>query len=407
MADSPAASAAEKAKHDLNFPLTRSGCPFDPPPEYQDLRVQRPVARAVLPDGQPVWLVTRHADVRAVLTDPNISGDLRQPGMPVPGGGNRSPAGVPYPRTDPPDHSFWRRMLLPAFTVRRAREMRGRIQEIVDGTLDAMERLPQPVDLVEAFALPIPSLVICDILGVPYVDHPFFQAQARVMMDRNSTPEDLQNTVATVRGYMCELFERKRAQPADDLLTKMVQAQEEHDLGDEDLAKVAQSVLNAGHETTANMIALSTLVLLDNPTTLAQLRAGRATWADAVEELLRYLGIGDLVSPRTATADVPVGGAVIRAGDGLFALTGSANRDPAAFPDPDTFDIDRGGRRHVAFGYGIHQCLGQNIARIELEVVFESLFRRFPDLRLDVPMDDLPYKNDSAIFGVRALPVRW
>lgn len=405
MADTSAASEADE--QELNFPLPRGGCPFDPPPEYQRLRAEEPVARAVLRDGQPVWLVTRHSDVRSILTDPRISGDLRQPGMPVPGGGNRSPAGVPYPRTDPPDHRFWRRLLLPAFTVRRAREMRPRIHAIVDETLDAMERLPQPVDLVEAFALPIPSLVICDILGVPYEDHAFFQAKAQVMMNRNSTPKDLEDTVADLRAYMGELFAVKRRAPVDDLLTKLVQAQAEYGISDTDLAKVAQSVLNAGHETTANMIALSTLVLLEHPEALAELREGTSSWSDAVEELLRYLGIGDLVSPRTAMMEVPIGDTVIRAGEGLFALTGSANRDADVFPDPDTFDIHRTGRQHVGFGYGIHQCLGQNIARIELEIVFESLFRRFPGLRADVPIAELPYKHDTAIFGLHAFPVRW
>jgi pentalenic acid synthase len=407
MTDPSAAPATEADRPAPNFPMRRGGCPFDPPPEYARMRGEGPVARAMLGDGQPVWLVTRHADVRAVLTDPRISGDLREPGMPVPGGGNRSPAGVPYPRTEAPDHSFWRRLLLPRFTVRQARRLRPRFQQLVDDTLDAMARLPQPADLVEAFALPIPSLVICDILGVPYEDHAFFQAKARVMMDRHSTPEQLHDTVAAIRAYMTELFELKRAHPADDLLTTLVQAQAEYDIGDDDLARVAQAVLNAGHETTANMIALSVLLLLDNPGTLAELRADAGLWPDAVEEMLRYLSIGDLVSPRTTTGDIPIGDTMMRAGDGLFALIASANRDAAAFPDPDTFDIRRGARHHVAFGYGVHQCLGQNIARIELPIVFETLFRRFPDLRVDKPLAELPYKHDAAIFGLHEIPVRW
>ncbi|WIX91749.1 cytochrome P450 [Amycolatopsis sp. DG1A-15b] len=391
------------------FPMPRSGCPFDPPPEYARLREEDPVAGAVLADGMPVWLVTRHADARAALTDPKISGDLRSAGCPVPGGGPAIPPGVrpPFARTDPPEHTLYRKLLLPSFTVKRVKAMRPRIREITGELLDAMAARPGSADLVEALALPLPSLVICDLLGIPYADHEFFQSRAKVVLSRASSPARFHEALRELREYMIGLLAAKRAEPADDILTKLVQAQAEHDIPDEDLATTAQALLNAGHETTANMISLGTVLLLRHPETLAELKADAALWPGAVEELLRYLSIGDLVSPRAAKEDVRIGDRVIRGGEGMFVLTGSANRDPAAFPDPDRFDVRRSARHHLAFGYGVHQCIGQNLARAELEIVLEALFDRFPALRVDTPVADLAYKRDAALFGLHDLRVSW
>ena len=391
------------------FPMRRSGCPFDPPPEYARLREEDPVAGAVLADGMDVWLVTRHADARAVLTDPNVSGDLRSAGCPVPGGGPAIPPGVrpPFARTDPPEHTLYRKLLLPSFTVKRVKAMRPRIREITDELLDAMAAGPGSVDLVEALALPLPSLVICDLLGIPYADHEFFQSRAKVVLSRASTREEFHGALGELREYMIGLLAVKRASPGNDILTKLVAAQASHDIPDDDLAITAQALLNAGHETTANMISLGTVLLLEHPEALASLRADPTLWPGAVEELLRYLSIGDLVSPRAALADVRVGDHVIRGGEGMFVLTGSANRDPLAFPDPDRFDVHRSARHHLAFGYGIHQCIGQNLARAELEIVFEALFDRFPGLRVDTPVAELPYKMDAALFGLHELHVSW
>ncbi|MFB4304483.1 cytochrome P450 [Actinomadura sp. GTD37] len=410
----PAAGGGPAAAEDPPaFPMRRSGCPYDPPPEYAELREHAPVSRAALADGRRVWLIARHADAVAALSDARISGDLRSPGFPLPGGAVALPPGVrpSFARMDPPDHAVFRRLLLPDFTVRKVRELRPRIERIVGSVLDDLAGRGRPADLVEAVALPIPSLVVCELLGIPYADHEFFQSLALVLLDRSSTPEQLKDTLGQLRSYMHGLLAAKRDDPGDDILTKLARAGAGdgagHELSDDDLAITAQTVLSAGHETTANMIALGTLVLLENPAALDDLRADPALWPGAVEELLRYLSISDLVSPRAAREDLKIGDAAISAGEGMFVLTGSANRDPAAFTDPDVLDVRRSARGHLAFGSGVHQCLGQNLARAELEITYEALFRRFPGLSLAVPLEDLPFKHRAALFGLNAMPVTW
>ncbi|NUT92617.1 MAG: cytochrome P450 [Saccharothrix sp.] len=391
------------------FPMKRSGCPFDVPAEYEVLRSAEPVSRAVLGDGSAVWLVARHADVQAGLTDERISCDGSVPGIPMPGGSGVDRVGrrSSFVRMDAPEHDVYRKLLAPDFTMRKARALRPWIQGVVDSALDDLADSGQPADLVQLLALPVPSTVVCGILGVPDSDHEFFQSRAAVMLHRGSTRDDLRNAFVELRTYMVGLLKDKRRNPGDDVLTKLANAPAELGLDDNDLAGAAQSVLNASHEATVNMIALGALTLTENPGALAELAADPRLWPAAVDELLRYLGIGDLLSPRIAKDEVEIGGQRIAAGEGLYFLTGSANRDEGVFEDPAAFDLHRPHRGHLAFGYGLHQCLGQNLARVELEVVFESLFRRFPGLRPAVPVDELSYKHDSALFGVHELPVVW
>jgi pentalenic acid synthase len=390
------------------FPMRRSGCPFDPPPQYAELRADDPAAHATLADGREVRLITRMTDARAVLTHPKVSGDLRAEGFPLPGGGKLPPGTRPsFARMDPPEHTIFRRMLVPDFTVRRVRELRPQIQKIVDDVLDELATLPQPVDLVAAFALPVPSLVICGILGVPYADHEHFQSLAMVMLNRSSTQEQLIAALGAMRQYMTGLLAVKREQPADDILTKLAGAQQERDLEEAELAITAQTVLNAGHETTANMIALGTLYLMEHPEILSEAVADPSLWPGVVEELLRYLSIGDLVSPRVALGDIELSADTIRPGEGMYVLNAAANRDADAFDRPDEFNPRRTDNHHLAFGYGVHQCLGQHLARAELEIVFASLFARLPKLRLAVPVEELSFKHEAAIYGLYALPVTW
>ncbi|MEU8346249.1 Cytochrome P450 [Actinomadura meyerae] len=400
---------AGEADDRLRFPMPRpSSCPFGLPAEYERLRTEEPVARARLADGRQVWLVTRYDDVRTTLTHPGVSADLRTPGCPVPGGLPPLPAGIPVPyfRTDPPEHTTYRKLLLPRFTVRQVRNLRPRIQEIVDRTLDDMGEIGPPTDLVRTLALPVPSLVICDLLGVPYADHEFFQERAEIPLRRTSTPHEVLTAMGELRGYLGELLESKRRDPGEDILSTLAAVDSEGGQADRIVA-TAQALLNAGHETTANMISLSTLLLLDRPELVAELREDAARWPHAVEELLRYFSIGDLAAARAAVEDVEIGGQRIRAGDGIYALVGAANRDRDAFTDPEEFDIGRADQPHVAFGFGVHQCIGQNLARVELEIVLESLFRRFPKLRLDTDPAGLSFKNDSVVYGLHALPVAW
>jgi cytochrome P450 len=391
------------------FPMQRT-CPFSPPAEYGELRDKTPIARALLPSGRHAWLVTRHADVRAVLTDPRFSSDRRHPDFPrlikfPQSNVNFTPSLIAM---DPPEHGPARRAVVGEFTVKRVQALRPRLQEIVDDRIDAMLAGPRPVDLVQALSLPVPSLVICELLGVPYADHDFFQSRSKLLFSRTTSPQARQGGIDELRSYLDDLVTGKEREPSEDLLSRQVLRQRE--TGTEDhaaLVGLAFLLLIAGHETTANMISLGTVALLENPEQLAIIKADPGKTPAAVEELLRYFTIVDTATSRLALEDVELGGVHIRAGEGVIALGNAANRDPEAFDDPDALDVERGARHHVAFGFGAHQCLGQNLARTELQIVFDTLLKRIPELRLATTVGDLPFKDDVVIYGLHALPVTW
>ncbi|HYS37263.1 MAG TPA: cytochrome P450 [Pseudonocardiaceae bacterium] len=394
------------------FPMTRSA-PFDPPPEYAQLRTETPVTRAVMPTGQPVWLISGHENVRQILADPRVSSDRSQPGFPTivrvsPEQLRKSMSfGRSLIGSDPPEHTAQRRMLITEFTVRRVQAMRPRIEQIVNERIDAMLDGDRPTDLVKALALPVPSLVICELLGVPYADRDFFQDRTKLLLRRGSSQAEREAASNELTDYFDRLITTKAAAPGDDLLGRLIERNRETEVfSHELLVGLATLLLIAGHETTANVIALGTLALLEHPDQLAALTADPELVPAAVEEMLRYLNIVE-AGFRVATADIEIAGTVIRAGEGLVALAASANRDDSAFGHSGVFDVARGARHHVAFGYGIHQCLGQNLARMELDVVFRNLFRRMPGLHLAIPVADLPFKADSFVYGVHELPVTW
>lgn len=395
------------------FPMARGACPFDPPPALRPLREHRPVSRVRLWNGTEAWLVTRHADVRAVLADPRLSADMRTPGYPLISPARAGRAGQdtpPFIVLDDPEHSRLRRMLISDFTMRSTESLRPMVTGIVDDLLDAMAAGPRPVDLVTAFALPLPSMVICRMLGVPYGDHEFFQAVSARMLTSASAPEEVAAASDELRGYLRGLVEAKVDDPTDDLLGRLVQRRvRAGELSVDEAVSTASLLLIAGHETTANQLALGTLVLLDHPEQAAELRdtADPTVVVRAVEELLRLLTIVHNARARVATEDLEIGGVRIAAGEGVLASSESANRDPEAFADPDRLDIHRAERHHVAFGFGVHQCLGQPLARLELQVAYPALLRRFPDLRVTRDPDELDYKGDKVVYGVREVPVSW
>ncbi|MEQ4717547.1 cytochrome P450 [Nonomuraea sp. B19D2] len=301
-------------------------------------------------------------------------------------------------------------MVQAAFTVRRVESMRPAVQKIVDDMIDGMLAGPKPVDLVEAFALPVPSLVICELLGVPYADHDFFQDNSKTIIKRTATPEERAAAGGRLAQYLDGLVGRKLAEPADDLLSRVADRVRSGDLTRQEAAQMGVLLLIAGHETTANMIALGTLALLRNPGQLAMLRESDdpKLIAGAVEELLRYLNITHNGRRRVALEDIEIAGQTIRAGEGIILANDIGNRDPAAFPgNPDELDIRRDARRHVAFGFGVHQCLGQPLARLELQVAYSTLNRRIPALSLATDLDQIPFKHDGAVYGVYELPVTW
>jgi cytochrome P450 len=275
----------------------------------------------------------------------------------------------------------------------------------VDQHLTAMAAAGPPVDLVEAFALPIPSLVICELLGVPYTDHEFFQEQSAVMTGLG-TQEQVTAAIGALAGYLGDLAAAKRAEPGDDLLSGLIA---EAGLTDEELANIGLILLVAGHETTANMLALGTFALLQHPEQLAAFRADPALAEPAVEELLRYLSILQFGAPnRAAMEDVELAGRLVRKGETVTLSLPAADHDPEVFDQPEALRLDRANaRRHLAFGHGVHQCLGQQLARIEMRIAYRALFERFPDLRLAVPAEEVPLRDDAVVYGVWRLPVTW
>ncbi|KDN17524.1 cytochrome P450 [Amycolatopsis rifamycinica] len=390
------------------LPTTRpDGCPFEPPEKYATLRETAPTSKVRCPAGMDAWLVTRYADVRAVLADRTMSSRGASSVHVNPNADldiDVSPGSII--QLDGAAHARLRKKVIAEFTVRRVEALRGYVQGLVKSHLDAMLAKPgRTADLVQDFALPIPSLVICELLGVPYADRSRFQRQSATLVSTDATREEGEQAYDALSGYLAGLFTAKERNPQDDLFSKLISTGGDDPLTMEELVVLGLSLLVAGHETTANMIALSTLVLLDHPD---QRDVALAEPERAVEELLRYLSVVQWGVLRYATEDVRVGSREVRAGEWLVAALNSANRDESVFPAADKLDFHREQpRTHVAFGFGAHQCVGQQLARVELQEALTGLFRRVPDLRLAVPREELEYKHNTLVYGVRELPVAW
>ncbi|MCL2582258.1 MAG: cytochrome P450 [Streptosporangiales bacterium] len=395
------------------FPVPR-GCPFSEPAEYARLRERAPVSKVRLPGGEQAWWVSGYEEGRAVLADPRFSSDRRKDNFPNPTGDPRFRERF---RRQPPsmigmdgaDHSAARRAVIGEFTVKRLAALRPRIQQIVDGFIDDMLAAgTRPVDLVRALSLPVPSLVICEMLGAPYADHEYFQSRTAALIRRSTPSDERLRASDELRSYLADLLARKEAEPGDDLYSRQIARQRTGGaLDHESLVSTATLLLLAGHETTANMISLGVVGLLEHPEQLALIKSDPAKTPLAVEELLRYFAIVETATSRVATEDVEIGGVTVKADEGIIVSGLSANWDPAMFSSPGELDLERGARHHIAFGYGPHQCLGQNLARLELQIVFDTLFRRIPGLRLAGPVDDIPFKANASIYGAYELPVTW
>ena len=390
------------------LPLHMRRIRFDPAPELTEVREGPAVVRVRGALGHEMWLVTRHEDVREVLGDAERFSNEGQTGLAS--RDRHSPEDVARMRAgnllllDPPKHSRLRRMLMPAFTGRRMQRLEPRVRQIVDDHLDAMARKGPPADLVADFALPVPSLVICELLGVPFEDREDFQARTASLLDVSRPTEERLRAQQASRRYMAGLVAREQADPGDALLGMLVR---EHgdELTTDELIGIAVLLLLAGHETTSNMLGLGTLALLQHPDQLARVREDPEAVAPAVEELLRWLSIVHSGVVKTATQDTEIAGTPIARGDLVALSLPAANRDPRAHADGDRLDVTHGAPGHLAFGHGAHHCLGAPLARMEMRIAFPALLRRFPDLR--VASSEERFRSFNVVYGMETLPVTW
>jgi cytochrome P450 len=406
--------------------MSETTAPFEPKPlgdgYFQDplsvfarMREGSPVTSVITPEGQRAWLITRYEDVRRALADPRLSKDWRK---------LRTPGFVPDPsvgflmahmlNADPPDHTRLRRLVQKAFTPGRVAGLRPRIEAITASLLDAMAatRDADPagdgvIDLITEFAFPLPMTVICELLGIPDGDREEFKTWSQVILSSTATFDEYRAAGGAMYGYFTRLLADKRAAPADDLLSALITARDSGDSLDEpELLAMIFLLLVAGHETTVNLIATGTLALLTHPSEFSRLRSDPSLLPGAVEELLRYANPLNHATDRYAPEPLEVGGVLIPAGEPVLVVTSSANRDPARFPDPDRLDLGRDASGHVAFGHGIHYCVGAPLARLEGEIAFGGLLSRFPGLSLAVDPAALRWRPSSLIHGLETLPVR-
>ena len=414
MSDTLTGTTTEAISDAPDYPMARArGCPFAPPPEVMELAEARPLSRVKIWDGSTPWLITGYEEARTLFSDPRVSVDDRRPGFPHWNEGMLSTVHK-RPRSvftaDAEEHTRFRRMLSKPFTFKRVEGLRPAIQQITDDSIDAMLAGPKPGEIVSALALPVPSLVISQLLGVPYEDAEMFQHHANVGLARYAAAEDTMKGAMSLHKYLAQLVEAKMENPAEDAVSDLAERVKAGELSVKEAAQLGTGLLIAGHETTANMIGLGVLALLQHPDQAAVLREtdDPKVVANAVEELLRYLSIIQNGQRRVAAEDIDIAGEVIRAGEGIIIDNAPANWDAKEFTEPDRLYLHRSGAgQHVAFGYGRHQCVGQQLARAELQIVFHTLFRRVTTLELAVPIEDVPLKHDRLAYGVYELPVTW
>lgn len=380
------------------------------PEEFGVLRRDRPVARVVLPSGDHAWLLTRYADVRAALSDDRFSRAAAETDD-APRMGNSRPGPDTILGMDPPDHTRLRSLVMRAFTVRRIEALRPRIEELAQEQARLVLVAPRPVDLLSCFALSLPIKVIFELLGVPHEDADRLHAWSAVIFSLHGhTADEVRAARGQITGYLHELVMRRRSAPSDDLLGLLVHARDEAGtLSEAELVDFAMILMTVGHQSTSNSLGTGLFSLLQHPEQLSALRERPALVPAAVEELLRfnpYVLTGTQL--RVAVADVTVGDTLIRRGDAVIAALGSANHDETVFPDPDRFDIERPSNPHLAFGFGVHHCLGAQLARLELQVALTTLIAALPEtVHLSVPATWLTWKVGLTARAPATLPVDW
>jgi cytochrome P450 len=408
LADTIAGPLADTLPGPLAFPVRRT-CPFDPPEEYRRLRAEHPISRLRLPGGRVGWLVTRYDDVRAVIADPRLTPPVAQvtpvEDLPLPPEELQIPPGT-FSALDAPEHGRYRKLVSPAFTMRRVRDIAPAIARLVDDQLTVMMRGGPPADLVDGFAIPVSLAMMAMLLGVPPDGQERFKRASLTMFSLTSTADQLRVATEQLYGGMQDLVAAKRGRPGGtDLLSRLVT--DDNGLTDTEAANMGALLMLAGLAMTAHMLALGTFALLEHPDQLAALRADQSLMDGAIEELLRYLSIVQWGLTRTAREDLVIGGLRVRAGETVVASLASANRDPRAFPEPDRFLLGRAQNPHLAFGHGMHHCLGAPLGREIMRAGLGALLSRLPGLRLAVPAAEIARGEDMVFYGVHALPVAW
>ena len=389
------------------FPVPRERL-FSTPSVYPQWRKEGPVRRVAIREEGWAWAVTRYDDVKAVLNSEHTSANRLDPRFP-----NLRAGVVTFPNAnimhmDAPEHTRYRRMLMPEFSGRRIKAIQSEIKQIADEAVDRLLASDQPADFYQTVALPTPSRVICLLLGIGYENHDVFESLTKQLLDMTTSLEDFRSGVDKAAAFMRAEVEKQRDKPGDGVIGKLIAERvSTGEITQEQVVGFAMLILIGGHEATAKAITLGMVSLLNEPEKADAIRRDPGLMSGAIEEVLRVHTITDLTTPKLAITDMTVGGCPIRAGEGIIPLVASANHDPDVFPDPENFDPSREFKGHLTFGSGSHFCLGQNLARMEMEAVYSTVLRRIPSLRLAVPVEELELDRKAVVWGVKSLPVAW
>jgi len=375
----------------------------NPYPIYARMREEEPIAKLMFPDGQFGWMITRYEDAVEILKDQRFVKDMTK----MFGSEYQSIFTSNMLFSDPPDHRRLRGLVQQGFTPKLVESMREHIQQIADGLLDAVEG-QDTMELIDDYAFPLPIIVISEILGVPISDRDKFRVWSNSIIGAANAEEgpEVYLHMQQFTEYLAQWFEQLRKQPGDDLISRLIVAEEAGErLSEQEIYGVVSLLIIAGHETTVNLIGNGVLSLLQHPDQLKKLRDNPELIKGAIEEMLRYNGPVEFSTSRWAGEDLEFKGHAIKRGDLVIVALDSAGRDGDQFPDPDLFDITRERSRHLAFGHGIHMCLGAPLARLEGEIAINTLLRRFPDIRLREDADELEWRPGMIVRGVKEIPL--